>query len=275
MSALSAPRPSSASSTRATDTVAHLPGVVEGSGLDELTRVAGLIAAAIETVVEGKPQVVRTAPRGAAAVGANAIAAANVPVVLMHHQGDPTSMQDAPRYDDALVSIADGLGLLAVSSVFEQLARHFAHQSVHDPLTGLANRLLLAEGVRRLPAAVPGSVTRSALLEFLGAGVSYAFPAEAGPEARGVPTSHAAGVLGNGFSTADPLVWPSVDGGVRGASVNPLYASAAATATQNPALYELLALVDAIRLGRTRERTRAKHVLRERLLGLAEASAGE
>lgn len=127
----------------------------------------------------------------------------------------------------------------------------------------------------RLVRADATQVTRSALLEFLGAGVSYAFPAEAGPEARGVPTSHAAGVLGNGFSTADPLVWPSVDGGVRGASVNPLYASAAATATQNPALYELLALVDAIRLGRTRERTRAKHVLRERLLGLAEASAGE
>ena len=58
MSALSAPRPSTAS---AGDTVTHLPGVVEGSGLDELTRVAGLIAAAIETVVEGKPQVVRTA----------------------------------------------------------------------------------------------------------------------------------------------------------------------------------------------------------------------
>ena len=70
----------------------------------------------------------------------------------------------ARRYDDALVRTADGLGLLAVSSVFEQLARHFAHQSVHDPLTGLANRLLLAEGVRRLPAAAPGSVARSALL---------------------------------------------------------------------------------------------------------------
>ena len=32
-----------------------------GDGLDELTRVAGLIAAAVETVIEGKPHVVRTA----------------------------------------------------------------------------------------------------------------------------------------------------------------------------------------------------------------------
>ena len=33
------------------------------------------------------------------------VAAAGVPVVLMHHQGDPTTMQDAPRYDDVLVEV--------------------------------------------------------------------------------------------------------------------------------------------------------------------------
>jgi dihydropteroate synthase len=32
-------------------------------------------------------------------------AAAGVPVVLMHHQGDPATMQDAPRYDDVLVEV--------------------------------------------------------------------------------------------------------------------------------------------------------------------------
>ena len=37
------------------------------------------------------------------------VAAAGVPVVLMHHQGDPTSMQDAPRYDDVLVEIYEWL----------------------------------------------------------------------------------------------------------------------------------------------------------------------
>lgn len=31
------------------------------------------------------------------------VAAAGAPVVLMHHQGDPTTMQDAPRYDDVLI----------------------------------------------------------------------------------------------------------------------------------------------------------------------------
>jgi len=33
------------------------------------------------------------------------VAAAGVPVVLMHHQGDPQSMQDNPRYDDVLVEV--------------------------------------------------------------------------------------------------------------------------------------------------------------------------
>ena len=33
------------------------------------------------------------------------VAAAGVPVVLMHHQGDPATMQDAPRYDDVLVDV--------------------------------------------------------------------------------------------------------------------------------------------------------------------------
>jgi dihydropteroate synthase len=36
---------------------------------------------------------------------AEVIAAASVPVVLMHHQGAPESMQDAPRYDDVLVEV--------------------------------------------------------------------------------------------------------------------------------------------------------------------------
>jgi dihydropteroate synthase len=36
---------------------------------------------------------------------AGVVAAAGVPVVLMHHQGAPESMQDAPRYDDVLVEV--------------------------------------------------------------------------------------------------------------------------------------------------------------------------
>ena len=33
------------------------------------------------------------------------LAASSVPIVLMHHQGDPATMQDNPRYDDVLVEV--------------------------------------------------------------------------------------------------------------------------------------------------------------------------
>jgi len=36
---------------------------------------------------------------------AEIVAAAGVPVVLMHHQGAPETMQDAPRYDDVLIEV--------------------------------------------------------------------------------------------------------------------------------------------------------------------------
>jgi len=32
-----------------------------------------------------------------------------VPVVLMHHQGDPQTMQDNPRYDDVLIEVYEWL----------------------------------------------------------------------------------------------------------------------------------------------------------------------
>ena len=36
---------------------------------------------------------------------AEVVAAAGAPVILMHHQGDPQSMQDAPRYGDVLADV--------------------------------------------------------------------------------------------------------------------------------------------------------------------------
>ena len=47
---------------------------------------------------------------------ANVVAEADVPVVLMHHQGDPTVMQDSPRYEDAPVEVFHWLeGRIAVA----------------------------------------------------------------------------------------------------------------------------------------------------------------
>jgi hypothetical protein len=105
-----------------------------------------------------------------------------------------------------------------------------------------------------------------ALLEFLSSGVPYAFPATLGPLTRGVPTAHSAPPLAGEILESEPVVWPSVKGHARGASVEPLYRGAPETALRNPDLYHLLALVDSLRIGRARERQRAKTMLHDRMM---------
>ena len=62
-----------------------------------------------------------------------------------------------------------------------------------------------------------------------------------------------------------PLVWPHPDGKSRGQSLTPLYRAAPYAALQDERLYELLALVDMLRIGRARERNLAKERLKEEL----------
>ena len=132
-----------------------------------------------------------------------------------------------------------------------------SHGEAHNAVQRLQAARLLRAGSR--------SVKAEALLEFLFGGVPYAFAATPGAEMRGVPTAHAAPPLSVDFTGADAYVWPSAEGRVRGATLEPLYPGAVHTVIRNPALYELLALVDALRAGRARERQRAREHLRQRL----------
>ena len=111
------------------------------------------------------------------------------------------------------------------------------------------------------------TVRREALREFLVHGVPYAFPARAGEVTRGVPTAWAAPALADKFGHTGPLppVWPDPDGLVQGVLVRPLYPSVPRAVRQDPALHDLLALVDAVRLGRARERALAAQELGQRL----------
>jgi dihydropteroate synthase len=51
------------------------------------------------------------------------VADAACPVVIMHAQGDPTTMQDAPRYDDALLDVYDWLEARVAAAVAAGIAR--------------------------------------------------------------------------------------------------------------------------------------------------------
>lgn len=107
----------------------------------------------------------------------------------------------------------------------------------------------------------------SALQEFLLHGLKYAFPAEHGQLTRGLATSYAAPPLKKDIVPGDelPPVWPWPEGKTRGIAFEPLYKTAPLAALRDPVLYELLALVDAIRDGRARERKIAERELLKRL----------
>lgn len=130
-------------------------------------------------------------------------------------------------------------------------------------------------GVRRAVASrlmsnassVRGRPVLASLAEFLVHGVRYAYPPERGELTRGMPTGYAAPPLNQAIAQPDepPPVWPYAEGAARGYSFSPLYPSVPAAASRDAKLYELLALVDAIRDGRARERSLAVKELERRL----------
>jgi len=113
-----------------------------------------------------------------------------------------------------------------------------------------------------------GRVMRPSLLEFLVHGLKYVFPAKIGKTESGMPTGYATEPLRGMFlasANEPPPVWPDANGTVRGLALQPLYESVPWAAKKDQTLYEYLALVDAIRSGRARERNMAIEILQQRL----------
>ncbi len=108
-------------------------------------------------------------------------------------------------------------------------------------------------------------ISRS-LFEFLQYGLKYVFPQQPGSLVRGIPTAHSAKPLSDLIQSAEPYVWPSADGTVRGQAIEPLYPTVVQAVNSDPLLYELLAMVDAIRVGKSREVSLAVEELRKRLM---------
>ena len=102
--------------------------------------------------------------------------------------------------------------------------------------------------------------------EFLVHGVQYSFPASAGPPARGIPTAWGVeGLLPDYVSEGPVPVWRFGAGEVRGYELEPLSKRALLARENDPVLYNLLALVDALRLGDARVRALATDRLRQML----------
>ena len=127
-------------------------------------------------------------------------------------------------------------------------------------------------GVKRAVAAKLMDMHRkvpvkSNLLEFLIHGVKYAYPPDHGGLTRGMPTGYAAPPLRELIVQSDepPPVWSDPEGQVRGYEFSPLFSSVPHACKVDPKLYELLALVDAIRDGRARERKIAVNEIQSRI----------
>ena len=110
-------------------------------------------------------------------------------------------------------------------------------------------QLVLQKYLNELP-------NRAATEEFLIHGVKYSFPATRTTLVRGMPTSYGAEPLNQLIvPDSDPVpVWPDPKGKVKGLGLIPLYRSVRDACRKDELLYARLALLDAIRSTRARER---------------------
>jgi hypothetical protein len=159
------------------------------------------------------------------------------------------------------IMVALKLFLAGPDKTFAALAGELCMSAseVHGAVKRLEKARLVEPDTRR--------VRVKALREFLNGGVPYAYPAQTGALTRGMPTAWGAPVLRDqirGMESEVP-VWPDQDGTQRGVALEPLYRSVSKAAKKDHKLYDLLALVDALRSGRARERSLASRELNSRL----------
>ena len=96
-------------------------------------------------------------------------------------------------------------------------------------------------------------IHRQSLMEFIQYGLSYVFPQVPGTMVTGIPTAHSYPFYSKLFKSELNYVWPDIDGNMRGLAIHPLYPSVVKAVKKDELLYKLLASIDIIRVGRTRE----------------------
>lgn len=95
------------------------------------------------------------------------------------------------------------------------------------------------------------------LLEFLIYGIQYVFPQRPNNISRGIPTAHSHPFMRSMFSSDQVYVWPDPAGDDKGLSVQPLYPGVVNAVKKDEQLYLMLALIDVLRMGKTREKEAA------------------
>lgn len=110
------------------------------------------------------------------------------------------------------------------------------------------------------------ALNRANMVELLVHGARFVYYVRPGELTRGIPTVHAAPPLAAQMSSeANPPVWPDPTGDARGQAIAPLHGSVPAIARKDSEFYEVLALIDAVRIGGARIRKLAADHLTQRL----------
>lgn len=143
-----------------------------------------------------------------------------------------------------------------------------AHTGIGKSEVGNSLRRSEYSGLCRSPSG-GGSikVNKKALLEFLVYGLKYVFPVRPGAMVRGIPTGFFAPSLSKNLLSVgeDVWVWPDAYGSMKGQAIEPLHSKVPKGVKIDSELYTLMALTDALRLGKPREVGVATGLLREKL----------
>jgi hypothetical protein len=107
---------------------------------------------------------------------------------------------------------------------------------------------------------------KHAFLEFLIYGLKYVFPQSPGALVKGIATAHSAPPLNKIINSGDNFVWPYPSGNLRGQAVDPLYKTVPEVSQRDIKLYEILALTDALRIGKVREQKIAAEEIKKRII---------
>ncbi|MBU2554100.1 MAG: hypothetical protein KKF98_06530 [Bacteroidetes bacterium] len=106
---------------------------------------------------------------------------------------------------------------------------------------------------------------RLALLDFLKSGLRYVYPQQPGALVRGIATAHSASPLKKEIISEEDFVWPFGKGNTRGQAIEPLHPNTPEACLRDSKYYELMALTDAIRIGKAREQNLAFEMIKERI----------
>lgn len=109
------------------------------------------------------------------------------------------------------------------------------------------------------------SINKLSLIDFIKSGLRYVYPQRPGALSRGMATAHSAPPLNEKIMSEEHYVWPYAHGKLRGQVIEPLHPKLPEACLKDPELYELMALTDAIRVGKARERNLAIEMIIEKI----------